>query len=406
MSISSFGAVLGNSFRMGADFNYVLGARFLCSAAIYAILPYAIVIYPEHLGFSAATVAALIGGTLVAARFFAVPLGGQIDRRGPRSSLLAALLVLIGSGLFFSLRPNMLSAAVQIVCVCLGSAVFNVGFRVFTMKTVRSRELTSAFAALASANNVGVVVGPVSSFLFVDAGAPFGVGVTSACLAALATILICLVQSAEDRVRPNGEADARQEGTFSLSSIQRMVIYINLTLSWVYIQALVIALSDISDKKFGSVKAATLFFVVQAATVIPLLPLAGGILNRAKTSNQMAIFHFGCLLIPLSIVPFALVSGGHAALAAVVLALLVTIGEALSIPTLDTLIARSVPHERRGRAFGHVASAQAIGMAIGTGFSSLVTLDPPLLPISEMLLVAGLMGFTMSLVCLLLGKSR
>lgn len=342
---------------------------------------------------------------MVAARLIAWPVGKRIDRDGPRPSLLTASAGLLGSGLLFSLQPNALSATLQILCMCIGSSVLNIAFRVLTARSVRAEDHSSAFALMSSASNAGIVLGPVASLWLLKIDNQSGIGLTSACFALLgAAFLVRLstVQACRNQARHN-ETEAPR---FTLSCLQHGAIYANLILSWSYIQALVIALASISDHQFGSVDAATVFFAAQALTVVPLLPVAGRLLKRTDLGAQIFFFHLGCALIPAAIFPFALATREYAALAAIALALVITVGEALSMPTLDTIVAGSSARDRQGRAFGHMATAQAVGMALGTGLSSLLTVEPPILSMSAMLLLSASVGFSASILLMIAGRAR
>jgi MFS family permease len=364
---------------LNLQFSALLISRAFTIAVYFAVVPFAVIVVSGQFVVTPAVVALAVGVLTIGGRMLALPAGRMIDKFGARF-VVASLLIAITltSCLQLIIAPRMVLILV-IIMLAIAAPIFNIGFRVLVTQTIAAGQLSLAFGWLGSFVNLGIIVGSGSAGLLLAYLDQIQILLLVPILALAALSLLPFMakeRAAESAVtKAIGLNKPNRSETAVLSRQQFRGVMLNTIVVSAHIQILIIALADYAYRKFGVTGYAATFFSIQAAMVIVVFPLFGFFTQQLSTMQRLKIYHLGSVLVPISLLAFAVFPAAYPFLAIVMLAVVITIGEALSMPSLDVLITNSSKTTKLGRAFGKLITVQTIGMGVGTILSAALTYD-------------------------------
>jgi len=338
----------------------IMGAVFVAFLVIGMAMPVLPLHVHQGLGLGASVVGLVAGSQFAAAILSRVWAGRQSDARGPKTAMLAGLVIAAASGGLYLLSLSTASQPIASVTILLlgrlllgiGESFIIIGGQSWALAILTSRNTSKAIAWIGSAMFAAFAVGaPIGSALYGHFGFA-GVGVTTVLLPLLTVLGVAPLQ---------GVAPIRREQDGFMK-----------VMGSVLVPGLGAALSSIG---FGAITAfSALLFVAHGWAAWPAFTVfAGGfILARlflAHLADRFAAPRVALLSVLLEAAGLALLAASPSLSAALVGAALTGFGYSLVYPALGVEAVRSAPPQNRGLAIG--AYTAFLDVALGFGTSAL-----------------------------------
>ncbi|WP_188911825.1 MFS transporter [Salinarimonas ramus] len=365
----------------------MLGTRALVSMSFYAVVPFAAVAAGPMLGLAPAGSLGLVALAALAGRLLSWPIGRLTDRVGAGSLLRWVAAATLAIGLWALVAPSAGSALAFLLGLATLNPTANIALRVLVATSNRPRRRSLAFGLLGSAKTIGIAAGPaLVGLLFAPDAWNVIVGTALASLA-LALALLPGANRANGCVQP-GTVQGRPRGGAALPvGVPAMIAAIWL-LVWTGLNAITVGLATLFAVHHDDLRAAATFFVVQSLLSAVLLVAAGAVLARADLHARTIVFATAATGVPVALLVLGLAPVGSALVVALVVAMIIAVSEALTVPTLDTIVAETAGGSLGG-GFGRLATLEALGAAAGLALAAGLAIEHGLWSIAGNWALAG-----------------
>jgi MFS family permease len=335
----------------------IMGAVFVAFLVIGMAMPVLPLHVHQGLGLGASVVGLVAGSQFAAAILSRVWAGRQSDARGPKTAMLAGLVIAAASGGLYLLSLSTASQPIASVTILLlgrlllgiGESFIIIGGQSWALAILTSRNTSKAIAWIGSAMFAAFAVGaPIGSALYGHFGFA-GVGVTTVLLPLLTVLGVAPLQ---------GVAPIRREQDGFMK-----------VMGSVLVPGLGAALSSIG---FGAITAfSALLFVAHGWAAWPAFTVfAGGfILARlflAHLADRFAAPRVALLSVLLEAAGLALLAASPSLSAALVGAALTGFGYSLVYPALGVEAVGRAPPQNRGLAIGAYTAFLDVALGFGT----------------------------------------
>ena len=335
----------------------IMGAVFVAFLVIGMAMPVLPLHVHQGLGLGASVVGLVAGSQFAAAILSRVWAGRQSDARGPKTAMLAGLVIAAASGGLYLLSLSTASQPIASVTILLlgrlllgiGESFIIIGGQSWALAILTSRNTSKAIAWIGSAMFAAFAVGaPIGSALYGHFGFA-GVGVTTVLLPLLTVLGVAPLQ---------GVAPIRREQDGFMK-----------VMGSVLVPGLGAALSSIG---FGAITAfSALLFVAHGWAAWPAFTVfAGGfILARlflAHLADRFVAPRVALLSVLLEAAGLALLAASPSLSAALVGAALTGFGYSLVYPALGVEAVGRAPPQNRGLAIGAYTAFLDVALGFGT----------------------------------------
>lgn len=246
------------------------------------------------------------------------------------------------------------------VGVCFG--VFYVYYRVLFSYLGATTSVVNYHAYMASANNIGFVLGPLVFSIMAHLNHPDRVFL---CFSSLLFLSTGLLLSIKQRIVLNTEHTFSQEKTEQKKKISFGSIYIISALYWGLLQQVMMNFALYSTLKFGTVAYASYFFSIQGIMSAMLIPVVA----RWMKTEDLRYLHIMILLgIGLLCFGFNIISHIQTGwLFCIFLLFFCSASQALCVSPISAVISIQCNFDQRltSQAFGKLGLIQGIGTIIG-----------------------------------------
>lgn len=348
----------------------ILLSRIASGAAFYCFMPFILVIFSTRLNMDSETIGWLVGGIFVMSRFLAAPVTYLIKLTNWRVVTVGGQICASFAALLAALQTpydNILLPA----SVCLqsagGVAVF-VSLRTGIAVCFDKTELTTIYANLGVAINIGVAIGPMFAILFLDPTDNNTVFYFAAALQLCGALIMMAAKFEEHEL--NIKEEKKAEVTDKSSKLLLIAMFFISVASFGYIHQLILVLAYYSSASWGTTDYAGWFFIGNAVLVLPLLPLAGRIVKEFSLQAMFYWYLIALTMLPVTYVLYAtMVPFPIAATLFLIVAL--SIAEAIQGPISGALIPRIVSSSVYASGFSFMAMAQVVGFGLSSALLSL-----------------------------------
>jgi MFS family permease len=335
----------------------IMGTVFVAFLVIGMAMPVLPLHVHQGLGLGASVVGLVAGSQFAAAILSRVWAGRQSDARGPKTAMLAGLVIAAASGGLYLLSLSAASQPiVSVTILLLGRLLLGVGEsfiiisgQSWALAILTSRNTSKAIAWIGSAMFAAFAVGaPIGSMLYARFGFA-GVGATTALLPLLT--LLCVAP-----LRGVAPIPREQAGFMKV-------------MGSVWVPGLGAALSSIG---FGAITAfSALLFVAHGWAAWPAFTAFAAVfilarLFLAHLADRFAAPRIALLSVLLEAAGLALLAVSASLPAALVGAALTGFGYSLVYPALGVEAVRGTPPQNRGLAMGAYTAFLDVALGFGT----------------------------------------
>ncbi|MEO1702612.1 MAG: MFS transporter [Pseudomonadota bacterium] len=384
----------GHRLTIGT-FAPVFALRFLVSAGFYSIIPYAVFLLPFEESTNALTLAAL----LIGGRLLAWPIGAWVDQSGAKRPIINIALATTGAFIASWIWTDGWIFLISVIGIAVLNPLTNVALRTLVAHRSAREDHTQVYGWLGSVKTMGIAAGPaMSGVLLLFAPVEYIICLTTA-LCALSLLTAFGLQDAQPH--PIGieqpdpalstAGDIRTK-TPGISITLWFALIAQWALIWCCLYTLTLSVAPYFDVKFADISPAAVFFVVQSLLSAALLIFAGHGMRNLSQKALGFVFSIGAVLPPVALLlagiwptnlPF-----GNAIWLSLMLAIIISVSEALTVPTVDT-IAATQSKKTTGRRFGQLTSAEVLGMALAGAVAWFITRNPTVDAMSSSWVLSG-----------------
>jgi MFS family permease len=335
----------------------IMGAVFVAFLVIGMAMPVLPLHVHQGLGLGASVVGIVAGSQFAAAILSRVWAGRQSDARGPKTAMLAGLVIAAASGGLYLLSLSAASQPITSVAILLlgrlvlgmGESFIIIGGQSWALAILTPRNISKAIAWIGSAMFAAFAAGaPIGSALYARFGFA-GVGVTTVLLPLLTLLCVAPLQS--------------------VAPIQREQAGFMKVMGLVWVPGLGAALSSIG---FGAITAfSALLFVAHGWAAWPAFTVFAAVfilarLFLAHLADRFAAPTVALLSVLLEAAGLAMLAISHSLPAALAGAALTGFGYSLVYPALGVEAVRSAPVQSRGLAIGAYTAFLDVALGFGT----------------------------------------
>lgn len=339
--------------------------RLVTSSAFYSVFPWLVIFLTSVKTLSSAQAILFVGASTFLGRlvgYLIARLGHRLD--WAHVARVAGVIAVLASASGFVFHDTAILAVGSICLLGAANTVITIALRSGVVVTERNYPL--AFGNLGVANNLGIIIGPLIAGLCVSR-----LGVETLFPVSGVQYLIALAVIYFARSGNNIETSAATLRT-TAASIEPfpnrcllVLFFLSNALIWATLYQLVMLLAPYAEAVTGSSGYASVFFITQSTTVIVLAPICGRMLSGKDIHILMRFFFIGAALLPISLLCLSSLALSPL-LILVLIALIVTLSEALAVPSGGAILLRLVKSDRVGGMFGVLSLAEGAGLLLST----------------------------------------
>ncbi len=327
--------------------------------AFNAMMTFLLPLRAHDLGISIAVIGLLLGVKGAVEAIVSVPVGGVVDRIGPRRAFIISTLSCTIVIVMYGFATSIIALIVLQVVVGIARPMAWVGSQSFVSGLRSGADQARDTGRLSMVATGSQIVGPL---LVGFAAQAWNTGAAFYVFAAYCSVYVIV-----GLVIPKGaDAGSRQakkrQGLVAgirLLKIRNMQVVVLLTFARLWITTAFVAFVPLLLVTGGATEGAAATVVAVSAIVATLLsPTSGRWAERMRVETVTAIA-LSCGAVGLALAPFL-----DSIPPAYVVAILVGIGNGLSLPTLLVLVSRAVPADVRGLALGLRAGVNQLAAAL------------------------------------------
>lgn len=329
--------------------------------------------FKQELGIPTLLVGAIFTLLSASSVLFSIVGGALADYIGRRRTLLVGSLG--GFIIYFSIassiilhRPDTWIIALFVISSFSGSLVFPSASALVSDVTSDS-ERFQAFSIYRILGNVGWAIGPLIGAYIYDAGVEFVFLFVAFASVVQFTIVLTMVR---ERAIPNRWTELRKEGKFNILSFDRYLIYFGMGTFLITIVASQFSVTlptySVVHVHLLTSQLGYIYAVNGAAVVLGQYPMTM-FMRRFSDVTTMVI---GAILYSIGYLMVGLSTGLGMLMLDMII---ITAGENLTSPGINTIVSRIAPPDKTARYMGFIgmlnSTGRALGPSIGTAFLSI-----------------------------------
>jgi MFS family permease len=335
----------------------------------------------------------VLGSVIVISRVASLPVGLLIDRIGADRLLMAATTTFAVALALLGLLSNPIGILIAAAVQGAAGASQQVGFNAAMARRLPPDQSAAGFGLMSTANNIGIIVGPLATAPAIISGHLGEAYLVSAALSVASAIALF-------GMRPPGDAVEKPRDRRShamRAELPRLTLlgFVGLYLATGgLLQQVAVGLAQYAQTFLLTPAAAPGFLVSQAVLAMVLVPVAGGVMKDWPPRRLFASYGSGTFLLAVAYLAFAATTSRTVWFGILVAVLIITLSEMAAVPAAGALVAAAVSRNRQGGVFGLLSFAQTVGLASGAALGGVaiqiaaVAGSPPL----YWLLVSALFG--------------